>query len=197
MWRQLLQKLCPSVVDQAKGLRRAAKACSRDNPRAWLRMPTRDGFVTGAGPREPKESNSWRAGRSEGGATTDMLAAGAGMAVSAASGAGYAAPALTNLGSGQDPVPDTSGPNSTPHTFALSVPFPTPLDAEIALGSLAPDAEPQPGVIGKELTASVSTLAIRWTAQDVRLLRVSVLSFLEQLSLVVQTMQRFGPPVSR
>uniref|UniRef100_A0A286XHL2 L antigen family member 3 n=2 Tax=Cavia porcellus TaxID=10141 RepID=A0A286XHL2_CAVPO len=119
------------------------------------------------------------------------------MAVSAASGAGYAAPALTNLGSGQDPVPDTSGPNSTPHTFALSVPFPTPLDAEIALGSLAPDAEPQPGVIGKELTASVSTLAIRWTAQDVRLLRVSVLSFLEQLSLVVQTMQRFGPPVSR
>lgn len=43
-----------------------------------------------------------------------------------------------------------------------------------------------------------SSLAFsRWTAQDVRLLRVSVLSFLEQLSLVVQTMQRFGPPVSR
>ncbi|XP_063102685.1 EKC/KEOPS complex subunit LAGE3 isoform X3 [Cavia porcellus] len=165
MWRQLLQKLCPSVVDQAKGLRRAAKACSRDNPRAWLRMPTRDGFVTGAGPREPKESNSWRAGRSEGGATTDMLAAGAGMAVSAASGAGYAAPALTNLGSGQDPVPDTSGPNSTPHTLY-----------------------PMQGDGGR---------SSRWTAQDVRLLRVSVLSFLEQLSLVVQTMQRFGPPVSR
>ncbi|XP_033616416.1 EKC/KEOPS complex subunit LAGE3, partial [Fukomys damarensis] len=82
-------------------------------------------------------------------------------------------------------------------TSVLSVPFPTPLDAGIALGSLAPDAEPHSGVIGKELTASDSTLAVRWTAEDSHLLQVSVISFLDQLSLVVQTMQRFGPPVSR
>ncbi|XP_005414261.1 PREDICTED: EKC/KEOPS complex subunit LAGE3 [Chinchilla lanigera] len=125
-----------------------------------------------------------------------MQAAGAGTLDAAASGANCAARASEDLGLDQDPAPDASGLESRPHILALSIPFPTPLDARIALGSLAPDAEPHPEVIGKELTASGSTLDVRWTAQDMRLLRVSVLSFLEQLSLVVQTMQRFGPPVS-
>ncbi|KAM5221531.1 EKC/KEOPS complex subunit LAGE3-like [Ctenodactylus gundi] len=79
----------------------------------------------------------------------------------------------------------------------LSFPFPTPLEAEIACGSLAPDAEPHGGVVGKELTVSGSTLAVNWTAEDSRLLRISIINFLEQLSLVVRTIQRFGPPVSR
>ncbi|EHH31221.1 hypothetical protein EGK_21109, partial [Macaca mulatta] len=77
----------------------------------------------------------------------------------------------------------------------LSVPFPTPLEAEIAHGSLAPDAEPHQRVVGKELT--VSGRILRWKAEDCRLLRISVINFLDQLSLVVRTMQRFGPPVSR
>ncbi|XP_073920368.1 EKC/KEOPS complex subunit LAGE3 isoform X2 [Castor canadensis] len=79
----------------------------------------------------------------------------------------------------------------------LSVPFPTPLEAEIACGALAPDAEPHRAVLGKELTVSGSILAVHWTAEDSRLLRTSIINFLEQLSLVVRTMQRFGPPVSR
>ncbi|XP_075855824.1 EKC/KEOPS complex subunit LAGE3 isoform X2 [Microcebus murinus] len=37
----------------------------------------------------------------------------------------------------------------------------------------------------------------RWKAEDSHLLRISIINFLDQLSLVVQTMQRFGPPVSR
>ncbi|XP_006167567.1 EKC/KEOPS complex subunit LAGE3 [Tupaia chinensis] len=82
-------------------------------------------------------------------------------------------------------------------TSTLSVPFPTPLEAEIARGSLAPDAEPHRGAVGKELKVSGSVLAVCWRAEDSRLLRVSIVSFLEQLSLVVRTMQRFGPPVSR
>ncbi|KAM6143714.1 EKC/KEOPS complex subunit LAGE3 [Erethizon dorsatum] len=126
-----------------------------------------------------------------------MQAGGAGTVAAASGGARRVTRVPKALGLGRDPAPDASGPESRPYMFALSVPFPTPLDAEIVLGSLAPDAEPHPGAIGKELTASGSTLAVRWTAQDVRLLRVSVLSFLEQLSLVVRTMQRFGPPVSR
>uniref|UniRef100_A0A672IBJ7 Uncharacterized protein n=1 Tax=Salarias fasciatus TaxID=181472 RepID=A0A672IBJ7_SALFA len=35
----------------------------------------------------------------------------------------------------------------------------------------------------------------RWTADEARILRVSVSSFLDHLSLVLQTMQSFGPPV--
>ncbi|KAL4844653.1 hypothetical protein H8958_016544 [Nasalis larvatus] len=83
----------------------------------------------------------------------------------------------------------------TPST--LSVPFPTTLEAEIAHGSLAPDAEPHQRVVGKDLTVSGRILAIRWKAEDCRLLRISVINFLDHLSLVVRTMQRFGPPVSR
>uniref|UniRef100_A0A8C4FH88 L antigen family member 3 n=1 Tax=Catagonus wagneri TaxID=51154 RepID=A0A8C4FH88_9CETA len=88
-------------------------------------------------------------------------------------------------------------PRSQPHVFALSVPFPSPLEAEIALGSLAPDAEPHRGAVGKELTVSGSVLAVHWRAEDSRLLRISIVNFLDQLSLVIRTMQRFGPPVTR
>lgn len=88
-------------------------------------------------------------------------------------------------------------PGNRPHIFALSVPFPSPLEADIACGSLAPDAEPHPGAVRKELTVSGSVLAVRWRADDSRLLRISIINFLDQLSLVMRTMQRFGPPLSR
>lgn len=78
--------------------------------------------------------------------------------------------------------------------FSLSVPFPSALEAQIARGSLAPDAEPHSRAVHKELTVTGSVLAVRWRAEDSRLLRVSVINFLDQLSLVVRTMQRFGPP---
>ncbi|EHB08073.1 L antigen family member 3 [Heterocephalus glaber] len=51
---------------------------------------------------------------------------------------------------------------------------------------------PAPKASGPESRTHI----FRWTAEDASLLQVSVVSFLEQLSLVVRTMQRFGPPVS-
>ncbi|XP_023561151.1 EKC/KEOPS complex subunit LAGE3 isoform X2 [Octodon degus] len=107
--------------------------------------------------------------------------AAAGKVAAEASGARSGPPAAKSLGLGRDPAPSASRPESRAHMFILSVPFPTPLHAGIALGSLAPDAEPHQGAIGKELATRGSTLDV----------------LLEQLSLVVQTMQRFGPPVSR
>uniref|UniRef100_A0A2I2Y8M0 L antigen family member 3 n=1 Tax=Gorilla gorilla gorilla TaxID=9595 RepID=A0A2I2Y8M0_GORGO len=95
------------------------------------------------------------------------------------------------------PPPHASGPRMRPHIFTLSVPFPTPLEAEIARGSLAPDAEPHQRVVGKDLTVSGRILAVRWKAEDCRLLRISLINFLNHLSLVVRTLQHFGPPVSR
>uniref|UniRef100_A0A8D1PUT2 L antigen family member 3 n=1 Tax=Sus scrofa TaxID=9823 RepID=A0A8D1PUT2_PIG len=98
---------------------------------------------------------------------------------------------------GGDPASAAKRPRSRAHVFALSVPFPSSWEAEIARGSLAPDAEPHRGAVGKELTVSGSDLAVHWRADDSRLLRISIVNFLDQLSLVIRTMQRFGPPVSR
>ncbi|XP_047228987.1 L antigen family member 3-like isoform X2 [Girardinichthys multiradiatus] len=77
--------------------------------------------------------------------------------------------------------------------FFLDVPFPSSHEATIALRSLAPDKEPRRGGISKQLSVSGSTL--RWSADEARILRVSVSSFLDHLSLVVETMEVFGPPV--
>lgn len=43
---------------------------------------------------------------------------------------------------------------------ALCVPFPSSLEAEIACGSLAPDAEPHGGAVEKQLTVSGSVMAV-------------------------------------
>ncbi|XP_036271623.1 EKC/KEOPS complex subunit LAGE3 [Pipistrellus kuhlii] len=83
------------------------------------------------------------------------------------------------------------------HTFALSVPFPSPLEAEIARASLAPDVEPHGELVQKELAVDGSVLVVHWRAEDSRLLRTSIVNFLDQLSLVIRTMQRFGPPLPR
>ncbi|XP_063139978.1 putative uncharacterized protein C19orf81 homolog isoform X1 [Rattus norvegicus] len=98
--------------------------------------------------------------------------------------------------SSKSTVPLTQRPGIRHHRFALFVPFPTSLEAEIACGSLAPDVEPHQGLIGKELKVSGSVLEVHWTSEDSRLLRISIMNFLDQLSLVVNTVQVFGPPFS-
>ncbi|XP_075885901.1 L antigen family member 3-like [Nelusetta ayraudi] len=80
--------------------------------------------------------------------------------------------------------------------FSLDVPFPSAREATIALRSLAPDREPRKGGISKQLSVSGSTLSVRWSADEARILRVSVTSFMDHLSLVLETMEMFGPPVS-
>ncbi|XP_053436642.1 EKC/KEOPS complex subunit LAGE3 [Nycticebus coucang] len=123
---------------------------------------------------------------------------GAGTAAPVASEAPHVVRAPYDTGPGGDAMARARRPGIIqPHIFALSIPFPTPLEAEIALGSLAPDAEPHQRAVEKDLTVSGSILAVHWRAEDSRLLRISVMNFLDHLSLVVQTMQRFGPPVSR
>ncbi|TKC33976.1 hypothetical protein EI555_016558 [Monodon monoceros] len=137
-----------------------------------------------------------------------------GAAAAANDGALCAAPAQHSPGPGGHPASTARRPGSRPHTgpkapdpcgcclnrisiSALSVPFPSTLEAEIARGSLAPDAELHHGAVGKELTVSGSVLAVHWRAEDSHLLQISIVNFLDQLSLVIRTMQRFGPPVAR
>ncbi|KAM9326560.1 EKC/KEOPS complex subunit LAGE3 [Gastrophryne carolinensis] len=78
----------------------------------------------------------------------------------------------------------------------LDVPFPCSREAEIAHDSLSPDAEPRKAGVSKTLSLTDNVLHVHWQADEARILRVSVSSFLEHMSLVVKTMDRFGPPVS-
>ena len=78
--------------------------------------------------------------------------------------------------------------------LSLEVPFPSAAEAVIALRSLQPDKEPRKGGISKELTVAGSVLSARWSADETRILRVSVSSFLDHLTLVLETMEAFGPP---
>ncbi|XP_076842611.1 L antigen family member 3-like [Brachyhypopomus gauderio] len=78
--------------------------------------------------------------------------------------------------------------------FALEVPFPSQREASIALKALSPDPEPRKGGITKTLSASACTLSVKWTADEARILRVSVGSFLDHLALVIETMDAFGQP---
>ncbi|XP_006005472.1 L antigen family member 3-like [Latimeria chalumnae] len=81
--------------------------------------------------------------------------------------------------------------------FKLTIPFPSNMEAQIAHGSLSPDPEPRKGGITKEVEVKDNLLHVHWAADEARILRVSVNSFLDLLGLVLQTMERFGPPVAR
>lgn len=89
-----------------------------------------------------------------------------GGADTAAAPAGGAPPPHAS-GPGRDATSVARGPGMRPHVFTLSVPFPTPLEAEIARGSLAPDAEPHQRVVGKNLAVSGRILAVRWELKTV------------------------------
>ncbi|XP_043531473.1 L antigen family member 3-like isoform X1 [Chiloscyllium plagiosum] len=100
--------------------------------------------------------------------------------------------------------------------FHLRVPFPSALEARIALGSLQPDREPRKGGIERRLSVQGRELRVpsrrsvsrskfwnfeaitrnerQWEADEARILRVSISSFLDHLALVLLTMERFGPP---
>ncbi|XP_004065196.2 cancer/testis antigen 1 [Gorilla gorilla gorilla] len=87
------------------------------------------------------------------------------------------------------------GPESRLLEFCLTMPFATPMEAELARRSLARDAPPLPvpGVLLKEFTVSGNILTIRLTAADHRQLQLSISSCLQQLSLLMWIMQCFLP----
>uniref|UniRef100_A0A8C9EEX1 L antigen family member 3 n=1 Tax=Phocoena sinus TaxID=42100 RepID=A0A8C9EEX1_PHOSS len=76
----------------------------------------------------------------------------------------------------------------------LIVLFRSPLEAHMAHRALIPDAQRDQGVIQEELRVNGSALAITWTAEDLVLCRISISFFRDQLSLVIQNIQRPGPP---
>uniref|UniRef100_A0A8C7B5U5 Cancer/testis antigen 1-like n=1 Tax=Neovison vison TaxID=452646 RepID=A0A8C7B5U5_NEOVI len=88
-----------------------------------------------------------------------------------------------------DAAPAAGGPGVQPLQFALTVPFPSPMEAEIAYRYLTPNAELQ-GPVRKELNVNGNILTVPGRLQ------ISITSCLDQVSLVIRTMQRIVPPFS-
>lgn len=76
----------------------------------------------------------------------------------------------------------------------LSVPFPTEREAQIAFGTLSVDSEPKRGGVKKELVVKGNVLNIHFEALEARMMRVGMNSFFDHLNLVIETMEKFGPP---
>merc|ERR1712130_130893 len=78
------------------------------------------------------------------------------------------------------------------HELDLEVPFESARHAEIALNSLVQDKEPRSGSgIQRDLTTEKNILRVKWKAEEARILRTSVTSLLQLLTLVTQTMEKF------
>ncbi|XP_003943970.1 cancer/testis antigen 1-like [Saimiri boliviensis] len=87
------------------------------------------------------------------------------------------------------------GPDSRLLQFHITMPFLSPMEAELARTILARDAAqlPRPGEVLKDFTVSGNLLVIRLAAADPRQLQVSIGSCLQQLSLLMWIMQTFVP----
>jgi len=63
----------------------------------------------------------------------------------------------------------------------------------VARNSLIVDPEPRRSGVTKALRVEGSVLLVSFTAKEARMLRVAVGSFLDLLTLVVDTIREFGP----
>jgi len=77
----------------------------------------------------------------------------------------------------------------------FSVPFTTESEAQIACNSLSVDPEPKRGGVKKELSVKGNVLHATMSSPEAKTLRVCANSFLDHLTLVVETIEAFGPPV--
>ncbi|KAI4545239.1 hypothetical protein MG293_005505 [Ovis ammon polii] len=80
--------------------------------------------------------------------------------------------------------------------FSLTVAFSSHAEADIARHFLTPRTQLR-GPIRKELDVNGRMLVLRLTAEDPGLLQSSIVFCLEQLSLVMRSLQHFGAPLSQ
>ncbi|KAM7225431.1 hypothetical protein CapIbe_023408 [Capra ibex] len=81
-------------------------------------------------------------------------------------------------------------------TSSLTVAFSSHAEADIARHFLTPRTQLR-GPIQKELDVNGRMLVLRLTAEDPGLLQSSIVFCLEQLSLVMRSLQHFGAPLSQ
>ncbi|KAJ7158656.1 CTAG/Pcc1 family [Mycena filopes] len=79
------------------------------------------------------------------------------------------------------------------HTITIRIPFASAKHALIAMQAIQVDAELQPHAVKRTLSVEEDVLIATFDTLTVRLARLTVNSFLENVDLVVRTLQEFGP----
>uniref|UniRef100_U3KNA4 L antigen family member 3 n=1 Tax=Oryctolagus cuniculus TaxID=9986 RepID=U3KNA4_RABIT len=111
--------------------------------------------------------------------------------VAAAAAEAAVAPPVRRLEAQANSVVDCALTVRSPRT--LTVPFRSPLEAEMARRSLDPAARRHQGVILEEFAVKGSDLTVRWTAEDPVPLQISINCFLDRLSLVIRNIRPCFP----
>ncbi|KAB0342764.1 hypothetical protein FD754_019690 [Muntiacus muntjak] len=93
-----------------------------------------------------------------------------------------------------DVAPMAVGPRPGEVVLTLRVPFQSPLEACLARRSLLPDIQRHQGSIRKEFVVNGSDLIVRWTAEDVAFIQLSINPFLDQLFLVIENIRSLAIP---
>ncbi|KYN27793.1 L antigen family member 3 [Trachymyrmex cornetzi] len=76
----------------------------------------------------------------------------------------------------------------------LSVPFPSAREAEVVYQVLRVDEEPPRSEATKNLTLNNNILEVSFSGKEARKVRVALTSFFDNLLLVTETIEKFGPP---
>ncbi|XP_054574355.1 EKC/KEOPS complex subunit LAGE3-like [Eptesicus fuscus] len=106
--------------------------------------------------------------------------------------------ALRVPGPGGYAISMTAGPENQKKIFKLTVPFRCSLEAEMARITMDDGEEQNPQqTVQREIKIKGTVLSVKWIADDFDLLRVSVGSFLEKLSVVMQNIQCIWPFIPR
>lgn len=77
------------------------------------------------------------------------------------------------------------------------MPFRTEFEAQIAYNSLSVDPEPKRGGVKKELTVESNVLHVKMSSGEAKTLRVCANAFFDHLTLVVETIEAFGPTAEK
>jgi len=85
-----------------------------------------------------------------------------------------------------------SGSEPEWHSLTVRIPFASPKHAEIAKAVIDVDPELQPNAVKRNLTVEGSELVASFKTQTVRLARLTINSFLENIDLVARTLGEFG-----
>jgi len=85
-----------------------------------------------------------------------------------------------------------SNVDSSWHTVTVRIPFASAKHATIAKQAIEVDAELQPHAVERSLTVEDDTLVATFKTLTIRLARLTVNGFLENVDLVVRTLGEFG-----
>jgi len=78
------------------------------------------------------------------------------------------------------------------HTVTVRIPFASSKHASITKQVIEVDAELQAKAVKRELTTEDETLVATFTCLTIRLARLTVNSFLENVELIIRTLGEFG-----